>query len=77
MIQKIISTPKKLMLFGISLVLYVLSIYAPIGLVISVFIMINRDLPRHISMVEYAFLALAMLLVVPVYLWRKKIKKIN
>ena len=56
------------------LLLYLLSIFAPVGIVLTIFVIINGRLPRHISIVEFTILAIAMLIIIPVWLWHKRLK---
>lgn len=62
------------LLFLSGLLLYVLLIFASIGAVLSILIIINGRLPQHISLFEYLMLILAVLLAGPVFLWHKRLR---
>jgi hypothetical protein len=52
----------------LSLLLYFLVIFAPVGVYINIYFVLKANLPVNISPVEYIFLTLAMILVIPVFI---------
>lgn len=58
-----------------SLLLYFLSIFAPIGVGLLILIIVNGNLPKHISLFEFSMLGIAVFAIVPVYFWHKNLRQ--
>ena len=64
---------KNWLLLLTSLLLYLLPIYGSIGIIVTIFLIVNGRLPTSIATIEYAVLWLAVFSIIPVSLWHKRV----